>query len=106
MHLTFTRLLTALLIVIFAIGAPIPAEADCIECNDCTVEAPATDEGPCSNQELGCVVAQKCAGQLQQLPVPTGITATGDIAGAAFGLSSNGAMSFAVVTPETAPPRL
>jgi len=106
MRLSLAHLLIALLIAVFAIGAPIPAKADCAECDRCTIDAPAKNKSPCGEQGLACKSGQNCATQLQKMSGQTGFRSTRDVAKASFGLSANEATGSAFVTPETAPPRL
>lgn len=106
MRLSLVHLLIALLIAVFAIGAPIPVQASCAQCDDCTIEAPANSKAPCGERGLACTPGLNCATQLQKMPSQTGIGPTSDVAKVAFGWSAHDAINSAFVTPETAPPRL
>lgn len=106
MRLNFVLLLVALLIAVFAIGAPLPVQADCAECNACTTEAPAKSGAPCSGKGLACQIAQSCGSQVQKLPAQTAIQVADNTGSVDFGYARSIAVKLALITPETAPPRL
>lgn len=106
MRMNFVLLLVALLIAAFAIGTTLPVQADCRTCEDCTTEAPAKSEVPCSAKGLACQVAQSCGSQVQKLPAQTAIHAAEDAGSVDFSYASSIAVKSAFITPETAPPRL
>lgn len=105
MRASVVHLLIALLIAIFAIGAPPPAQADCATCEDCRAQEPAKNKTPCHQKGLACQIAQTCATQLQKMPARF----------VAFGALSSGpniydnadgiAVKPAFIKPETSPPR-
>ena len=105
MRLSFVHLLVALLIAIFAIGAPPPAKADCAKCHDCTTQAPAKNEAPCPEKAIVCQVAATCANQIQKMPVPAVITGDMPPGKAIFDSNSAIAIKLAFIKPETSPPR-
>jgi hypothetical protein len=105
MRVSFVHMLVALLIAIFAIGSPLPAQADCAKCDDCSVEAPAKNEAPCPHKGMACQVAQTCVGQMQKAPAQLGLHPMADAGKASFNLYSSVAIKSAYITPETAPPR-
>jgi len=106
MRRRLAHLLIAFLIAAFAIGAPIPVQADCAQCGDCTSEAPQQGQTPCQDQSVVCNLGQSCTGQVQKMPSHTDISLNNDVAGVAFGRAAHDALGSAVITPETAPPRL
>lgn len=106
MRLSFIHLLVALLIAVFAIGAPPPAQAECAECVDCSTQAPAKNETPCPEKGLACQIAQSCASQVQKAPAQAGVVVADDARIAAFGYAASIAVKSVFITPETAPPRL
>ena len=105
MRASIVHLLVALLIAVFAVGAPLPAQADCAQCQDCTLESPAKNDIPCPQKSLACQ-AQNCAGQQQKMPAQTTGRVVQHGAKAAFGQASAVAIKLADITPETAPPRV
>lgn len=98
------HLLVALLIAVFAIGAPQAAQADCATCDDCTTEAPAKNETRCLQKGLVCQIASSCASQVQKAPAQIAIQDDATSA-VVFGYASSAVGKSAFVTPETAPPR-
>ena len=104
MRLSFVHLLVALLIAVFAIGAPLPAKADCAKCHDCSSEAPAKNETPCPEKGLACQIATNCSAQLQKMPVPSVISELSS-GTAPFGDVDDIAIKLAFIKPETSPPR-
>lgn len=105
MRLSFAHLLVALLIAIFAIGAPPPAKADCEKCHDCSTEAPAKNETPCPEKGIVCQVATPCASQVQKMPVPAVIDGDMSACASIFATAADIAIKLAFVKPETSPPR-
>jgi hypothetical protein len=99
-------MLVAFLIAIFAIGSPLPAQADCAKCDDCSVEAPAKNEAPCPHKGMACQVAQTCVNQMQKAPAQLSIHPVANAGEVGFSLSASVALKSAYHTPETAPPRL
>ena len=106
MRMGILYVVVALLIAVFAIGAPLPAQADCVECQDCTTEAPAKNNTPCPEKGLACQIASSCASQIQKAPAHIVSQAAVDISSIAFGYESSIALNSAFITPETAPPCL
>jgi len=106
MRRRLAHLLIALLIAAFAIGAPLPAQADCAQCDACTTEAPLPDQTPCGDQGVVCNLGQSCSGQAQKMPAYTDVDRDSDVAGIAFGRAARDALASTVIAPETAPPRL
>jgi hypothetical protein len=106
MRASVIHILVALLIAVFAIGSPPPAQAACAECQDCSTEAPAKNDVPCPEKGLACQVAQACASQVQKAPVQINVCDLGVGDRDAFGFSSSIAIKSAYLTPETAPPRV
>jgi hypothetical protein len=106
MRAAIIHMLVALLIAVFAIGAPQSVRADCLACQDCTVSAPAKDHAPCSQGALDCQVAQSCGGQLQKMPGQSTIGIARTSTDAAFGEGGAVAVKSAATPPETTPPRL
>ncbi|MBL9033407.1 MAG: hypothetical protein JNN33_01515 [Rhodospirillaceae bacterium] len=106
MRMGMLYVVVALLIAAFAIGTPLPAQANCVECQDCTTEAPAKKDGPCSEKGLVCQIASSCASQVQKAPAHIVSQAAVDISSIAFGYESSIALNSAFITPETAPPCL
>lgn len=104
--MSFIHFLVALLIAAFAIGAPLPAQADCAQCDDCSTKAPAKNKAPCSEKGLTCQIATSCVSQLQKVPAQIPVQPADDGRLVAFGYASSVAMKSAFITPETAPPRL
>lgn len=98
------RLLVVLLIAALSFGAPLPAQADCDHCLDCSSEAPVEDSG-CRQQGLACQLTQSCSGQMQTLSAPAGALFDGGIDGPSFAPRA-AALKTALIAPETAPPRL
>jgi hypothetical protein len=105
MRLSFMHLLVALLIAVFAIGVPPPAQAACAECVDCSTEAPAKNEVPCPEKGLVCQIATSCTSQLQKMPAHTVIAADLSSGRAVFGDVDDIAVKLAFIKPETSPPR-
>lgn len=105
MRLSFAHLLVALLIAIFAIGAPPPTRAECVTCVDCSTQPPAKNETPCPDKAIVCQIAITCANQIQKMPAPA--VAVGDISGgkAIFPNIDDIAVNLAFIKPETSPPR-
>jgi hypothetical protein len=106
MRESLLRLLAILLIAALSLGAPLPAQADCAECQDCTTEAPARNDVPCPEKGLACQIASSCASQVQKLPAQIAIQPIDDASAAAFDRVPTIATKSAFITPETAPPRL
>jgi hypothetical protein len=105
MRASFVHLLVAVLIAVFAIGAPQAALADCARCAECTVEAPAKNDTPCPQKGQVCQMAQSCSGQVQKMPAPSAIHPAQLAGKATFGQGSIAAVKLTHITPETAPPR-
>jgi len=106
MRLSFVDLLVALLIAIFAIGAPPPAQAECAKCvDDCNTEAPAKNQTPCPEKGLVCQIATSCASQIQKMPAHAVIASHLSSGKAIFGDVDDIAVKLAFVKPETSPPR-
>ena len=106
MRATLVHVLAVLLIAIFAIGSPPPANADCVKCHDCSTGAPARNDLPCREKGLACQVAQTCASQVQKkASVQVDIDALADAGEAGFGFGVSIAIKSTYLTPETAPPR-
>ena len=105
MRVSFVHMLVALLIAIFAIGSPLPAQADCAKCDDCSVQEPAKNEAPCQQKGLACQIAQTCATQLQKMPVHAVTVGTLSSGEAIFGEADDIAVKLALLKPETSPPR-
>jgi hypothetical protein len=105
MRLSFVHLLVALLIAIFAIGAPLPATADCAKCHDCSTQAPAQNEAPCPEKAIVCQVATTCANQVQKMPVSAVIAGDVSSGRAVFGDVDDIAVKLTFIKPETSPPR-
>ena len=105
MRLSFVHLLVALLIAIFAIGAPRPAQAECAKCVDCSTQMPAKSEAPCPDKAIVCQVTTSCASQLQKMPATA--AAADDISGckAVFRAIDDIAANLTSLKPETSPPR-
>jgi hypothetical protein len=105
MRLSFVHLLAALLIAVFAIGAPPPAQAECAKCVDCGAEAPARNDAPCPEKGLACQIATSCASQLQKMPAHAVIASDLSSGKAVFGDIDDIAVKLAFIKPETSPPR-
>lgn len=105
MRLSFIHLLVALLIAVFAIGAPPPAQAECAECVDCSTQAPAKNETPCPEKGLACQIATSCASQVQKMPAHAVVAVDLSLGRAVFGSVDNIAVKLAFLKPETSPPR-
>lgn len=105
MRLSFVHLLVALLIAIFAIGAPQPAKADCAKCQDCSTQAPAKNEAPCPEKAIVCQVAATCASQVQKMPAPAVTAGEMSSGKAIFDSHAAIAIKLAFIKPETSPPR-
>lgn len=106
MRMGILYLVVPLLIAVFVIGTPLPAQSDCVECQGCTNEAPAENDAPCPEKGLVCQLASSCASQVQKAPARiVGLVAV-DIGSVALGYGSSIALKSAFITPETAPPRL
>jgi hypothetical protein len=105
MRLSFVHLLVALLIAIFAIGAPPPAQAECAKCVDCSTEAPAKNETPCPEKGLACQIATSCASQIQKMPAHAMVARDLSSGEAVFSDVDDIAVKLAFVKPETSPPR-
>ncbi len=106
MRMGILYVVVALLIAVFAIGTPLPAQADCVDCQDCTTEAPAKNDAPCPEKGLACQIASSCASQIQKAPALITIQAIDDASAAAFDRVPAIATKSAFIAPETAPPRL
>ena len=104
MRIGILYVVIGLLIAIFAIGAPLPAKADCAKCHDCTSEAPAKNETPCPEKGLACQIATSCASQTQKMPA-NAVTVDLSSGKAIFGDADDIAIKLAFVKPETSPPR-
>lgn len=100
------RLLAILLIAALSFGAPLPAQADCAECQDCTTEAPGKSDIPCPEKGLACQIASNCVSQIQKAPAQIAFQPIDDARAAAFAGAAAIAIKSAFITPETAPPRL
>lgn len=105
MRASIVHILVALLIAVFAIGSPLPAQAECAECQDCSSEVPAKNDVPCPEKGLVCQVAQACASQVQKAPAQINFHDLSIAGRVAFGSSSSIVIKSAYLTPETAPPR-
>ena len=105
MRLSFVHLLVALLIAIFAIGAPPPAEAECAKCVDCGTQVPTKKEAPCPEKAIVCQVATACANQIQKMPVPAAMTDDMASGKTIFESTADIAVKLAFIKPETSPPR-
>ncbi len=105
MRLSFIHLLVALLIAVFAIGAPPSAQAECAECVDCGTQAPAKNETPCPEKGVACQIATSCASQVQKMPAHALIAADLSSGRAVFGNADDIAIKLAFLKPETSPPR-
>jgi hypothetical protein len=105
MRLSFIHLLVALLIAVFAMGAPPPAQAECAKCVDCSTQAPAKNETPCPEKGLACQIATSCASQVQKMPAHAVVAADLSLGRAVFGSVDNIAVKLAFLKPETSPPR-
>jgi hypothetical protein len=105
MRSIFTHVLAALLIVMLAIGAPIPAKADCLGVDGCKSPAAGMADGSCGLKGEPCKVAQNCAAQIAKMPVQASIRLSPDPSKVAFAALANDEVRSALVTPETAPPR-
>jgi hypothetical protein len=103
MRRSLITVLVALLIAIFAIGAPIPAKAaDCSGSGDCNV---GMNQGSCDLKGEPCKFAQNCAGQVLKMPAQAWFrVALGD-SKVAFAIPANDDLSSASITPEISPPR-
>lgn len=99
------HILAVLLIAIFAVGSPLPAKADCVQCHDCSTEAPAKNNVPCPEKGLVCQVAQTCASQVQKALGQINIHDPSDDGGPRFGFAASISIKSTYLTPETAPPR-
>lgn len=106
MRLSVIHVVLALLFAVFAIGAPLPVQADCTTCQDCTVDAPAKDDGSCPHEAAVCQLAPTCSNQLQRMPAHLTIRAWRSAVKVAFGDTFSIAIKLAQIPPETAPPRL
>jgi hypothetical protein len=106
MRASIIHVLVALLIVVFAVGEPVSAKADCRTCEGCPIEAPVKNDAPCQDKAFACQVSQGCASQTQKAPAQFGVGNRDDAREATFGSSSTIAVKTAYLTPETAPPRL
>jgi hypothetical protein len=105
MRASVVHILVALLIAIFAIGAPPPAKADCAKCHDCSTEAPAKNDAPCPEKGLACQIATTCASQIQKMPAHAVIASDPSSGKAVFGDIDDIAVKLAFIKPETSPPR-
>ena len=105
MRSIFTHVLAALLIVMLAIGAVIPAKADCLGADGCKSAAAGMADGSCGLKGEPCKVAQNCAAQIAKMPVQASIRLFLDPSKIAFAALANDDIRSAFVTPETAPPR-
>ena len=106
MRMGVLHVVVALLIAVFAVGTPLPARADCVECQGCTAEAPAKNDAPCPEKGFVCQIASSCASQVQKVPAHIVSQAAVAVSSIAFGYGSSIAHKSAFITPETAPPRL
>lgn len=106
MRLSLAAFLVALLIAVVAIGAPIPAKADCAGQAGCNIGDVGMTSGGCGGKGEGCTVAQSCAVQLLKMPTqtPVGIVATSSRL--TFAAPAEETLASAFITPETAPPRI
>jgi hypothetical protein len=105
MRRSLVHLLAALLIAVFATGAPPPAQAECAECVDCSTEAPAKNETPCPERGLACQISTSCASQIQKMSPHTVIAGDLSSGKAIFDNADDIAVKPAFVKPETSPPR-
>lgn len=106
MRLSLVHLLVILLVAVFAMGAPAPAQADCATCQDCSVDAPANKEAPCPETGLACQIAPSCGSQAQKMPAQAFIVGALASGKAAFSAAADAAAKPAFTKPETSPPRL
>lgn len=99
-------MLVAVLIAIFAIGLPLPGQADCLKCDNCSADARGKSEAPCQHKGMACQIAQTCANQMQKAQAQLAIHPIAETVKATFSLISTIAIRSTYLTPETAPPRL
>jgi hypothetical protein len=105
MRRTVINVLVALLIAIFAIGAPIPAKAADCSGGDCGAAATGMADGSCDLKGEPCKVAQNCAAQVQKMPAQASFRVASGVSKVAFAFPSNDDLSSASITPEISPPR-
>jgi hypothetical protein len=105
MRRNLITVLVALLIAVFAIGAPIPAKAAECSGSGCNVAGDAMTEGSCDLKGEPCKVAQNCAGQVLKMPAQAWFRVASAISKVAFAIPSSDDLSSASVTPEISPPR-
>lgn len=105
MRLSFVHLLAALLIAIFAIGAPPPAQAECAKCVDCSTQMPAKSEAPCPDRAIVCQVANSCASQIQKMSTLAVLADDMSFRKAIFANGADIAIKLVFTKPETSPPR-
>ena len=105
MRLSIIHVLLALLIAAFAIGTPLPVQADCATCQDCTVDAPTKDEGSCPHEAPVCQLASACSNLMQKMSAQMTIRPARDADKVAFDETFSVAIKLAQIPPETAPPR-
>lgn len=106
MRLSLAHFLVALLIAVFAIGAPIPAKADCHGSGECNIAAAGKADGSCDLKGEPCKVAQNCAAQVLKMPAQESFGIGSGMSKVAFASLSNDDVASASITPETSPPRI
>lgn len=106
MRSSLLNLIVALLIAALAIGAPLPAKADCAGQGGCTVGAADMTGGCGGSKGEGCKIAQNCAVQLLKMPAQTTIGIAAHASRVVFAALTDETLSSEFVTPETAPPRV
>ena len=106
MRLRLAHFLVALLIAVFAIGAPIPAKADCHGSSDCNVVAAGKADGSCGLKGEPCKVAQNCTAQILKMPAPESFRVVLGMSKVAFAPLSNDDVASTSIIPETSPPRI
>ncbi|HET6157756.1 MAG TPA: hypothetical protein VFE34_05390 [Dongiaceae bacterium] len=105
MRSIFTHVLAALLIVMLAIGAPIPAKAHCPGADGCKSAAAGMADGDCGMKGEPCKVAQNCAAQILKMPAQASVRLSLYQSKVAFSAHVNDDIRSTFVTPEIAPPR-
>ena len=106
MRLSLINFVVALLIAVLAIGAPIPAKADCAAQGVCKTDADDMTGGACGGKGEPCKVAQNCAVQPLKMPTQATIGFATSISKVAFAAPADETLASAFIIPETAPPRV
>lgn len=106
MRLSLINFVVALLIAVFAIGAPIPAKADCAGQGACSIDVGDMTGGACGAKGEPCKVAQNCAVQPLKMPAQATIGVAVSVSEATFAAPADEMLASAFIIPETAPPRL